>query len=468
MSDSKSDEDVIEITDLSHDARGVGHLPASACSPTKRRVVSGLRGKNAVRGGKGSDQSDGKGKACFISGALPGEIVRWRVTESKGSFNQGEVVEVLKASPHRVTPPCEYYHLCGGCELQHLSAEAQSQEKESQLRNMLSRAGIEAESWLPPLLGSQWGYRRRARLAVAYENGRVLLGYRKKAGKEVVDIDHCMTLAPILNQHIPRLKHLVDRFKKAGLTELDLLSGERESALCLNLAKKPSDAAIQPLKEYCDRESLQLWIRASGENAIRVRSTETSTGLMVKVEEGLEIQVRPGQFVQVNAEANRMMVSLAMDLLDTEAHYRVLDLFCGAGNFSLPAAHRVREVVGIEGSPDLVLQAQENAAQADVANAYFRTQDLFNEKALSGKEFSKGSFDRILLDPPRAGAKTLMPALSRLAAQKVVYVSCHPATLVRDTKALISGGYRLRKIAAVDMFPHTRHLESIALFELDR
>ena len=434
--------DSIKIDNLSHEGKGVGRQEAD---------------------------SQGRGKACFVAGALPGETVLWRRTQIKRSFDEGELVEVIYPSPDRVTPKCQYIGECGGCELQHMDPNAQLEAKQQQLKQTFAREGIEPqspESWLPPLAGNPWEYRRRTRLAVAYAGNTAIVGYRQRSSRKIVPIVSCVVLEPALNELIPQLSKLISDLKNAGLSQIELTLGESEddvqAALCLSVKTSPDAASLKPLTVFCEEHSLQLWVREGKKPA---EPQGDYPPLQAKLGSGLDMQFTPAQFVQTNAEMNRKMIEQAMWLLDVQPDSKALDLFCGAGNFSLPIAKRSKTMLGIEGLSNLIVQADMNAARQQLSGAEFKVADLSKEDALSGKNYTKGSFDRILLDPPRTGAKNLMPALVRIAAPRLVYISCHPATMVRDAKILIDGGYKLTQIGVVDMFPQTTHLEAMALFE---
>ena len=417
------------------------------------------------------DQSK-TGKVCFIAGALPGETVHWRRIKSKRSFEEGELVEVIEPSPDRVVPKCRYISDCGGCELQHLESSAQLAFKESQVKRAFSSARIEPREWLPSISGNPWRYRRRARLAVAFKGNQVLLGYRRRSSRSVVAVDSCVVVDPKLDELIPNLARRLSNLHSTGLSEIELSrgdsaaktveSGNAEIGICLSVKVAPTETQLQPLLDFCDSRGIQLWYR-SGKSL--PKSIREYPPLQARLSDELSMNFRPGQFVQVNADINRKMIATALNLLDINSSHRVLDLFCGAGNFSLPLAHKALSLLGIEGLANLVAQADSNSKQLGLDDAEYRVSDLFAANALSGKQFTKSRFDRVLIDPPRTGAKELMDGLVKISPQKMVYVSCHPATMVRDTKILVDGGYQLAKVGVIDMFPQTTHVEAIALLE---
>ena len=446
--------DTIEIEDLNHQGKGVGRLSV---------------GGQAVDGQSSDKQS--KGKACFVEGALPGETVRWRRTQTKRSFDEGELIEVLQASPDRATPKCQYVHECGGCELQHLDSQAQWRVKEDQLKSTFAREDIEPESWAPALAGNPWEYRRRTRLAVAFAGKQAFLGYRQRSSHKVVPIESCVVLEPALNKLIQPLRELLSQtatsgLKQAKLDQIELVAGDNQVAVCLSVKQMPNENTLEAVQDFCAEQSAQLWIKEGRAKPVSQNNTgEQYEPLNAALVDGLSMQFTPAQFVQTNAEMNRKMIEQAMEWLDVQPEHHALDLFCGAGNFSLPIAKRAKSMLGVEGLSDLIAQADMNAAREGLTNTEFKVADLSKEDALLGKSFSQGTFDRVLLDPPRTGAKELIPALLKMAAPKLVYISCHPATLVRDSKTLIEGGYKLSKAGVIDMFPQTTHLESMALFE---
>ena len=436
--------ETIKIEDLNHQGKGVG------------RPIEGTQNK---------------GKACFIAGALPGETVRWRRTNSKRSYDEGELIEVLEPSPDRVTPKCQYVQQCGGCELQHLESSAQLSAKQEQLKRTFAREGIEPESWLPPIAGKPWEYRRRTRLAVEFSKSNIFVGYRQHRSRKIVSIDSCVVLEPALNKLVQPLRELLSQtdtvgLKQAKLDQIELVAGDHQTAVCFAVKKMPDDDTQQALQAFCAKQGAQCWVREGRGAPQPLGYTDDECApLQTQLTDDLHMQFTPAQFVQNNAEMNRKMIAQAMQLLDVQPEHKTLDLFCGAGNFSLPIAKAAKRMLGVEGLPNLIAQADMNATREGLENTEFKVVDLSKEGALKGKAFAKGAFDRILLDPPRTGAKELIPALVRMAAPKLVYISCHPATMVRDAKILTEGGYTLSKSGVIDMFPQTTHLEAIALFE---
>lgn len=440
----------ITITDLSHDGRGVGRL--SQNDQRSPSAGSGLS-KSAV---------PKKGKACFIEGGLPGEKILWKKTNSKRSFDEGVLVEIVSPSLQRVEPRCEYYKQCGGCQLQHMDATAQLQWKQEQLKTTMTRAGIIPNKWLPALSTESWNYRRRTRLAVNFnKDGSISIGYRRKQSKSIVAISRCEVLDESLNQVIPLLELLARLLKKNGLTEFELSRADTAISLCFSVTKPVdkslSDRLISSVKELAIDDSIQLWQRLPKESATPI---STEQALEVSLTNRTKMRFVPGQFLQVNGSMNRAMIAQALDLTSPNKNTRMLDLFCGAGNFSLAFAEYCDEVLGVEGSNVLCQQAATNAQESGYSNANFQVVNL--DKPEQFKQIKPKDLSLVVLDPPRSGAINLIPWLRDLNAEKILYISCHPATMVRDIE-LLKNSYQVESIGVMDMFPHTAHLEAMTL-----
>lgn len=417
-------EQPVKIHDLSHDGRGVGRLPS--------------------------------GKTCFIAGALPGETVRFKILKSRRSFDEAVCLEVVDASPGREEPRCEYYANCGGCELQHMATEMQLDWKQRQLQTTFEKAHLEVGSWMPPLGADDWNYRRRTRLAVVFDKaGSAIIGYRARASKRIVNIDQCDVLDQQLNALIPELQALAPRLKGNGLSELELTSGGQDLSVCFNLRSALTAEQIDLIRQRLGK--VQIWQKLPGGPAVAV----TGSGMLTaEVADGIELGFRPGQFVQINSAVNRAMIEQAIDWLSPGPDQSLLDLFCGAGNFGLAFSRKVKTVLGAEGSDELCDQAKANAGLNGLHNLEFKTVNLFEPDQFP--RLGKQRFDLVVLDPPRAGASELMPWIAKQAPEKVLYISCHPATMVRDIQ-LLSQDYRIDKVGAINMFPHTTHLEAMTL-----
>lgn len=409
-----------------------------------------------------------EGKAVFIHGALPGERVRFRYTRCSRRHDEGVVVEVLEPSPQRVEPRCPHFGVCGGCSLQHLAPAAQVEAKQQTLLdNLRHLGGVEPETVLAPITGPVWRYRRKARLGVKYvaKKGRVLVGFRERASGFIAELERCEVLIPEVGGRLGELAGLIETLEaKSAIAQIEVAGGENGTVLVFR--------NLQPLSE-ADRGRLIAYAQASGLCvALQPGGPETVTPLW-PAQQGLyythpQAQVRVDfsalDFTQVNAEVNRAMVQRAMELLQPGPTDEILDLFCGLGNFTLPLARRAARVIGVEGDAAMVARARENARRNGIDNTEYYAADL-DAETLHTEPWLNRRYARVLLDPPRSGARALMPHMARLGAERIVYVSCHPGTLARDAGELVRGqGYRLAAAGVMDMFPHTAHVESIALF----
>jgi 23S rRNA (uracil1939-C5)-methyltransferase len=424
-----------DIVDLAHDGRGVARV---------------------------------QGKAVFVDGALPGERVRLRVIKRRRQLDEAVLVEVLSPSPDRVAPACAHFGVCGGCSLQHLSAGAQVAAKERQLLENLQRIGrTRPERVLAPLRGPEWAYRRRARLGVkyVYKKGRVLAGFRERDKPYLADIRRCEILqAPLAN--LPEeLAALVETLAiREKLPQVEVAGGDEATALVLRVLEAPGAEDTAKIAAFGARLGVQIFLQTGGLDTVRPLQDGYSP-LNYAVDTGrVVVEFGPVDFIQVNREINASMVTAAMDLLQPTRDDAALDLFCGLGNFTLPLARRARRVVGVEGDAALVHKAAANAARNGVGNAAFFRENLF-EPAQFGP-WAGERYDLVLLDPPRAGAAELLARLSHWRPRRVVYISCHPGSLARDAEILVyTQGFKLTCAGVMDMFPHTAHIESIAVFE---
>jgi 23S rRNA (uracil1939-C5)-methyltransferase len=422
----------LDVTALGHDGRGIG-----------RR----------------------EGKAVFVSDALPGERVRAVLTRKHRDYDEAQCREVLIASPDRVVPECPHFGVCGGCVLQHLAPSAQIAAKQQVLLDNLARIGkVEPLRVLEPLTGTPWGYRRRARLSVkhVHKKGRVLVGFRERDGRHVADLRRCLVLDPSVGERLEELAVLIDAMEgRDGIPQLEVSVGEHATVLTVRHMQPLSAADVERWRGFSERSGIAILSQSGGPDSVVPVAGDAST-LSFQVEDGLELRFEPLDFVQVNAAMNARMVRLAIDLLAPEPGQTALDLFCGLGNFTLPLARRVASVVGVEGEGGLVERARANAQRNGVENASFVASDLFQDQR--NAPWAVDAYDLLLLDPPRAGAKEVLEYLPRARARRLVYVSCHPASLARDAGILAGRGFRLEAAGVMDMFPHTAHVESIALF----
>ncbi len=410
-----------------------------------------------------------EGKAVFIEGALPGETVRFRYHNKHKTYDTGRVLEVVQPSPNRVTPRCRHFGVCGGCSLQYQRPEAQLASKQQILRDALWRIGkVEPETWLPPLAGPAWGYRRRARLGVRYvpKKGRVLVGFREKRRSYITSLTSCEVIDPSISSLLPELHDLIAGLScPARVPQVEVAVGDNARALVFRHLQAFTEADLAALRAFGERHDVQMYLQPNPPGTLRCLWPLAPSVLYYSLPEfDIRMPFSPTDFIQVNAELNRAIVSAAVRLLDPQLDESVLDLFCGLGNFSLPLARRARRMVGIETDAALLDRAHRAAADNGLANVEFLSANLFDEQ--SAAPWGSERFDKWLLDPPRAGAIEVLKRLpDNGAPQRILYISCNPATLARDSALLMSLGYRLTNAGVADMFPHTSHVEALALFE---
>ncbi|WP_411562685.1 23S rRNA (uracil(1939)-C(5))-methyltransferase RlmD [Pseudomonas shirazensis] len=414
--------------------------------------------------GDGRGISFHEGRTWFVSGALAGEAVEARVLGARGKIVDARLERVLQASPERRPAPCRHYDRCGGCNLQHLPHAEQLALKQRMLAEQLQRvAGIQPEQWAAPLSGPEFGYRRRARIAVRWDvkNRQLEVGFRAEASQAIIAIDECPVLVQPLQtilRHLPTVLRSLN--KPQALGHVELFSGSAEAVLLRHVAPLPEDDLAR-LQAFCKEAGAQLWLQGEGEPA----PVEAGQSLGFTLQPWqMQLAWRPGDFVQVNAQVNVAMIEQALAWLAPQPDERVLDLFCGLGNFALPLARQAREVVAVEGVQAMVERAAANARDNNVHNAAFFQADL--SQPLAGAEWAAEGFSAVLLDPPRDGAYEVVQGIARLKAKRLVYVSCNPATLARDAQVLVAQGYRLTRAGILDMFPQTAHVEAMALFEV--
>ncbi|HSH30378.1 MAG TPA: 23S rRNA (uracil(1939)-C(5))-methyltransferase RlmD [Thiohalobacter sp.] len=419
--------------------------------------------------GRGVAHPDGK--AVFIDGALPGERVTFIYTGKHRSYDEGRVEAVLEPAPERVVPRCSAAGVCGGCSLQHMDPGAQIQAKQGVLLENLKRiGGVEPETVLPPLTGPVWGYRHKARLGVKYvrRKDEVLVGFREKRKPFVARIEHCEVLHPDVGYRLRDLALLIDSLSiKAAVPQIEVAVGDRVTALVFRVLEAPSESDLASLRAFGQEYGMQIHLQPKGPDSVALLWPESAAAARTLSydldDHQITLQFRPTDFTQINPEINQRMIAHALELLQPQADSRVLDLFCGLGNFTLPLARRVAGVTGVEGEAGLVARARENARANGIDNAEFFSADLAGE--VTGEPWLARGYDRVLLDPPRSGAKELIPQIAARGAQRIVYVACQPGSLARDAGLLVSEyGYRLAAAGVMDMFPHTAHVESIALF----
>lgn len=404
-----------------------------------------------------------EGRTWFVMGALAGEEVEARVLGAHGKVVEARTERVFVANDLRRPAPCAHAGRCGGCSVQHLPHNEQLALKQRMLAEQLSRvAGVEPEAWAEPLSGPEFAYRRRARVAVRWDlkTKKLEVGFRAAGSQDIVGIDQCPVLVQPLQPIMSRLPDMLRRLSKPqALGHVELFAGSSLAVLLRHMAPL-SEADLVILKEFCAFHEAQLWLHGEGEP----QPADSEQVLGYRLERwNLELAYRPGDFVQVNAGVNEAMVAQALDWLQPGRDERVLDLFCGLGNFALPLAQQVREVVAVEGVQTMVERAAANATSNNLHNAKFFQADL--SQPLADAKWAGEGFSAVLLDPPRDGAFEVVRHLAALGAKRLVYVSCNPATLARDTLELVKQGYRLKRAGILDMFPQTAHVEAMALFE---
>lgn len=410
------------------------------------------------------------GKAIFIEGALPAELVEYSSYRRKPTYEQAQVVRVIKASSQRVTPACPHFGICGGCSMQHLEPGAQTAAKQRVLEDALWHlARLKSETIFPPISGPAWGYRHRARLSVRYvaKKGGVLVGFHEKRSSYVAVMDSCMVLPPAISDLIPRLRDLIAGMSRPDrLPQIEVAVGDDRRVLVLRNLEPLTPDDEDRLRRFADDCQVSWYLQAGGPDTAAPFHPPGAPPLAYRLPDfGVELRFRPTDFTQVNHGINRMLVRRAMSLLRPVPGERIGDLFCGLGNFTLPIAALGATAVGVEGSKPLVERARANAELNGLADrCEFHVANLF--EATPESLAALGSLDKLLIDPPREGAVEVVKSLGESGSHRIVYVSCNPATLARDAAVLVhEKGYALRGAGIASMFPHTSHVESIALFE---
>jgi 23S rRNA (uracil1939-C5)-methyltransferase len=412
-----------------------------------------------------------EGKAVFIPGALPGEVVRFRRTLRHRQYDDGFLLEVLERSAARVTPPCAHFGVCGGCALQHLAPAAQLQAKEIELRDNLERiARVTALAWLAPLAGPAHGYRRRARLSAKYvvKKGRVLVGFRERFKPYVSAIASCDVLEPRAAVLIEPLSEALTALSiRDCVPQIEVSVADNAVALVVRVLAQPSQDDLKVLGAFEARHGVRLYLQDGGLDSVRrLTSVPLEEPLRYALPAfALELEFAPTDFIQVNGCVNEALVTRAVDLLQLNGGSQVLDLFCGIGNFTLALARRAGSVVGVEADEHLVARARHNAARHALGNAQFHCMDLL-DSASAGASCMQQVYSHVVIDPPRAGARAMLPTIARLDPQRILYISCHPGSLARDIGMLVHDyGFTLQAAGVLDMFPHTMHVESLAVLD---
>lgn len=408
------------------------------------------------------------GKRVFIAGAITGETVSFRRVRAKRNYDEAQLLGVEQPAAERVEPRCRYFGTCGGCSLQHLSPEGQLRLKQSVLAEALRRIGqVEPDHWLMPIADSAWGYRRRARLSVrdVQGKGRVLVGFSERGNPYVCDMLSCEVLHPAVATLIEPLSALIGALSlRRQIPQVEGAVADNATVLVMRVLGEPSTEDMSQLRAFRDRHGVRLLLQRSDAASLRGLDSADEAPLWYDLPGELRLRFGPVDFIQVNAAVNERMISRAIELLQLTPGMRLLDLFCGIGNFTLPLARHVDHALGVEGDAGVVERARANSAANGIMQASFAVADL--SRADSAAAWSGQRFDAVLLDPPRAGAAAILPAVATTGAARILYVSCHPGTLARDAGTLTQTlGYRLVSAGILDMFPATSHVESMALFE---
>lgn len=414
------------------------------------------------------------GKTLFIEGAISGERVQFEITRSKKQFDEARTVSIVRRSKNRIEPECRYFDTCGGCSVQHIDPTAQVAFKQRIMEEQLERIGkVRPERILPAIYGTPWHYRNRARLSIAKDaEGRLKIGFRGKKSHDVIDLDSCRLLPVQIAEKLPDIKSFLQSWTDLDLLFIEFFNSEKLTVLNICSRKKPSSQKSRQLENWfdtilaCEEKPWQIWLQTEKIPPRPFYPNNCRSLSYVLPEFGVKMPYRPGDFTQINADLNGLMVGRALKLLEIRKNERIADLFCGLGNFSIPMAKSGAEVVGIEGEDSLVRRARDNASENGCRDKIsFLTADLFetDEETVT----SWGKFDKMLLDPPRSGAYAVVKSLhAPYLPKRIVYVSCNPATLARDAEVLINKGYRLKSAGVMNMFAQTSHVESIGVFDL--
>lgn len=425
----------VTIESLSHDGRGVAHVD---------------------------------GKVVFIDEALPGETLDFTYTDIRKDYAEGKPITLHSRSEHRVDPACPHFGVCGGCSFQHVDDAEQIHFKEALLQEQFRRIGkVEIPEIWEALTGPHWGYRTKARMGVKWvaKKNRVLVGFRERRNPFLAEIDNCKVMHPIVGEKLIALGEMIAGLSiKDKIPQIEVAIGDQECVLAFRVLQPPTDADKQRMRAFAHQHQISICLQPKGPDSIVPLDGEPEViPSYALAEQGVKFNFRPAMFTQVNYVINQKMVTRALDALELTQDDRVLDLFCGLGNFTLPLATRAGHVVGVEGDLPLVKHARENARLNNLTNVEFHVADL--AKDVKDLSWCKQTFSKVLLDPSRAGASEVLHNLKHWQPLRIVYVSCNPSTLARDAGILVNDlGYKLVKAGVMDMFPQTAHVESIALF----
>lgn len=409
-----------------------------------------------------------EGKVVFVDFALPGEIVEFKYTKVSKKFDEARAINILKASADRVEPICEHFGVCGGCSMQHQNHEAQIRSKQDALMHQIEFLGqAQPEKILEPLRGPIMHYRQKARLGVKYvhKKEKVLVGFREKGNAFLADLLRCPVLHETVGNRLTDLSALIMTMQaRETIPQIEVAISDSQTALVFRHLEALSESDKNALTVFAQQHDLQIMLQSGGPDTVVPLWPENPSALSYTLnDQQVTIEFKANDFTQVNSEINQAMVNSALQMLELSAEDKVLDLFCGLGNFTLAMARQCAEVTGVEGGQSMVLKARDNALKNNIDNTEFFAADLSTD--ISAEPWLSKKYDKVLLDPPRSGAMEMLKYIGKLGAKRIVYVSCNPATLARDTKTLVHDyGYTLLEAGVMDMFPHTAHVESIALF----
>jgi 23S rRNA (uracil1939-C5)-methyltransferase len=444
--------------------------------PTKRRRRKSRLPEEPVEVEITAMSNEGRGiahvdeRTVFIDQALLGERVLFKYSRLTKNIAEGRTVEVLQGSELRVEPKCKAFKMCGGCSLQHMSSDAQIELKQAMLMDQLKHLEVEPVETIAPLLGPEYGYRHKARLGVRYvhKKEKVLVGFRERNSSFITETERCEVLHSSVGDIINELAECINLLEeKRTIPQIEVAIGDNQTVLVFRHLEALTVSDRKILTDFCETHSLVAYLQAGKPDDLELLYPAQAEPLYYQLPVGdveLRIEFQPSDFTQVNPEINKRMVANAIDYLELENTDVVLDLFSGLGNFSLAMAGRCRQVTAVEGSLVMVKKARDNAKLNNITNTEFIYADLYSEEVLAAP-WLKQKYDKILLDPPRSGALAILPMLKKMQAKVIVYVSCHPATLARDAAVIVKElGYTLSKAGIMNMFPHTGHVESIAVF----
>ena len=408
-----------------------------------------------------------EGKAIFIAGALPGENIRFSFRPHKRKYDEGNLVEVIKASPDRIEAKCKHYGVCGGCSFMHLSSEKQIEAKQQVLLDGLEHIGkVKANEILAPLTTHPWGYRRKARLGVKYvfKKEKVLVGFRERSAPYLAELEQCEVLHPDAGLRLTSFSTLIRSLScYEKIAQIEVAIADNISAFVFRNLVELTAEDKEKLITYAKEEGIAIYLQPKGPDTVAPLYPENPRLQYSLSDYNVTLDFEPTDFTQVNQDINPKMIALALELLDLNENDHVLELFCGLGNFTLPMARFAKQITGVEGGAELIERANKNAELNDISNTDLHVANLMED--VSGSNWLKNDYDKLLLDPPRSGAKEILPYIDKMNIKRIVYVSCNPSTLARDAGTLVNEmGYTLEKAGVMDMFPHTAHVESIALF----